>query len=211
MGKIIVCQINELISSVERRFKVVKVDLTTSRLIGEENENSLLTDTPCDTAQRVFDLNQTTFLISLVIICQKCQILLPTPPLNLTSHDVFVSSASSDAKHMSSSQPISGGEEQAEGSPSNLPQDTLPLPEGTGEPTGAAGELQEKEKSKKTKNNKGAKAEAGLGFAASELAPPIDDSEHPGPMLNMKRNSFRQQYVKLPTNLPIRSASCTLL
>uniref|UniRef100_A0A3Q2YY27 guanylate cyclase n=1 Tax=Hippocampus comes TaxID=109280 RepID=A0A3Q2YY27_HIPCM len=54
-------------------------------------------------------------------------------------------------------------------------------------------------------------AEAGFGFAASELAPPIDDPEHPGPMLNMKRNSFRQQYAKLPTNLPIRSASCTLL
>ncbi|XP_051922435.1 soluble guanylate cyclase 88E-like [Hippocampus zosterae] len=120
-------------------------------------------------------------------------------------------SESTDGKHMSSSQPISGGEDQAEGSPSDLRQDTLPLPEGTSEPTGAPGDLQEKEKSKKTKNNKGAKAEEGLGFAASELAPPVDDSEHPGPMLNMKRNSFRQQYAKLPTNLPIRSASCTLL
>ncbi|XP_077432394.1 soluble guanylate cyclase 88E-like isoform X2 [Vanacampus margaritifer] len=120
-------------------------------------------------------------------------------------------STSADAKHMSSSQAISGGEEQAEGkpSPSDLPQVILPLPDAAGEPMVAPGELQEK--SKKTKNNKVTKAEAGLANATLELAPPSDDLENPGPILNMKRNSFRQQYVKLPTNLPIRSASCTLL
>ncbi|KAM9806854.1 soluble guanylate cyclase 88E-like isoform X2 [Syngnathus typhle] len=120
-------------------------------------------------------------------------------------------STSTEAKNMSSSQPISGGEEQAEGkpSPSDLPQDTLPLPEGSGEPTAAPGDLQEK--SKKTKNNKGAKAEAGPGNATSAPAPPADEPENPGPILNIKRNSFRQQYAKLPVNMPIKSASCSLL
>ncbi|XP_061633789.1 soluble guanylate cyclase 88E-like [Phyllopteryx taeniolatus] len=122
-------------------------------------------------------------------------------------------STSTNTKHISSSQPIRGGEEQAEGmlSPSDLPQDALPPPESASELLDGQGDLQEKERSKKTKNNKGAKAEAGQGNVASELGPPADGPENPGPLLNMKRNSFRQQYVKLPANLPIRSASCILL
>ncbi|XP_077576724.1 soluble guanylate cyclase 88E-like [Stigmatopora nigra] len=127
-------------------------------------------------------------------------------------------SISPDAKQTSSAQ----GEEEAEGeeptdgnaNPGELPPDAPAPPEAVGEPPPAPGELQDKDKFKKSKNIKGGKAEAataGAGPASSELAPPPDVPENPGPLFNAKSNSFRQQYVKLPVNMPIRSASCVLL
>ncbi|XP_061885710.1 soluble guanylate cyclase 88E-like [Entelurus aequoreus] len=122
-------------------------------------------------------------------------------------------STSTCAKRSDSCVLTSGGEEQAEGktSPGDLPPDAVPLPEVATEPLNTSDELQEKEKSKKTKNNKGAKLDAVQGNPMSELMPPTDELENLGAFLQNKRNSFRQQYAKLPTNLPIRSASCTLL
>lgn len=114
---------------------------------------------------------------------------------------------------MASTLHITGSEEQAEGkpSPSDLPLDALPPPEAANEPTAVSTEPQEKEKVKKTKNNKGAKLEVPQGNAVLESLSPVDGLENPGPLLNIKRNSFRQQYAKLPTNLPMRSASCSIL
>lgn len=123
------------------------------------------------------------------------------------------SSTSTNAKHMASNIHITAGEEQAEGkpSPSDLPLDTLLPPEAANEPRATSTELQEKERVKKTKNNKGARLEVPQGNAAGESSPSADGLENPGPALNSKRNSFRQQYAKLPTNLPMRSAACSIL
>lgn len=114
---------------------------------------------------------------------------------------------------MASNLHITGNDEQAEGkpSPSDMPLDTLPPPEAANEPAANSTEPQEKEKAKKTKNNKGAKLEVPQENALPESSSPADGMENPGPLLNNKRNSFRQQYAKLPTNLPIRSSSCSIL
>ncbi|XP_020509655.2 soluble guanylate cyclase 88E-like [Labrus bergylta] len=122
-------------------------------------------------------------------------------------------STSSNAKRMASNLNISGNEEQAEGkaSPSDLPLDTLPPPEAVIEPPSVSAEPPEKEKVKKTKNNKGAKLEVPQGTLLSETPNPDDGLENPAPFLSSKRNSFRQQYVKLPANLPMRSAACAIL
>lgn len=114
---------------------------------------------------------------------------------------------------MASNLHITSSEEQAEGkpSPTDLPMDTLPPPEAANEPPAISTEPQEKEKAKKTKNNKGTKLDVPQGNAMPESLPPTDGLENPGPLLNNKRNSFRQQYTKLPTNLPMRSAACSIL
>uniref|UniRef100_A0A3P8RPE2 Guanylate cyclase domain-containing protein n=1 Tax=Amphiprion percula TaxID=161767 RepID=A0A3P8RPE2_AMPPE len=93
----------------------------------------------------------------------------------------------------------------------NLPLDTLPTPEAANEPPTISSESQEKEKAKKTKNNKGAKLDVPQGNANPESSPAADGQENPGPLLNNKRNSLRQQYAKLPANLPMRSAACCIL
>ncbi|XP_060905760.1 soluble guanylate cyclase 88E-like [Labrus mixtus] len=120
-------------------------------------------------------------------------------------------STSSNAKRMASNLNISGNEEQAEGkaSPSDLPLDTLPPPEAAIEPPSVSAEPPEKVK--KTKNNKGAKLEVPQGTLLSETPNPDDGLENPAPFLRSKRNSFRQQYAKLPANLPMRSAACAIL
>lgn len=114
---------------------------------------------------------------------------------------------------MASNLHITSNDDQAEGkpSPSDFPLDTLPPPEATNDPPSISVEPQEKEKAKKTKNNKGAKLDAPQGNAMLEYLPPADGLENPGPLLNNKRNSFRQQYAKLPANLPMRSAACSIL
>lgn len=114
---------------------------------------------------------------------------------------------------MASNLHITSSEEQAEGkpSPSDLPLDTLTPPEAANEPPDISTEPQEKEKAKKTKNNRGSKLEVPLGNAMPESSLPADGLENPGPVLNNKRHSFMQQYAKLPTNLPMRSASCSIL
>lgn len=114
---------------------------------------------------------------------------------------------------MASNLHIPGNEEQAEGkpSPNDLPLDTLPPPEAASELLSASAEPPEKEKAKKTKNNKGARLEVPQGNFLSESPNPDDGLENPGPFLSSKRNSFRQQYVKLPANLPMRSAACAIL
>lgn len=114
---------------------------------------------------------------------------------------------------MASNLHITSNEDQAEGkpSPSDLPLDTLPPPEAANEPPAISTEPQEREKAKKTKNNKGARLEVPQGNAMLESLPPADGLDNPGPLLNSKRNSLRQQYAKLPTNLPMRSAACSIL
>lgn len=114
---------------------------------------------------------------------------------------------------MASTLNITGGEEQAEGkpSPNDLPLDTLPPPEAPNEPPAVSTEPQEKEKAKKTKNNKGGKLEVPQLNARPESSQPADGLENPAPFLSSKRNSFREQYVKLPTTLPMRSAACSIL
>lgn len=103
-------------------------------------------------------------------------------------------------------------EEQAEGkpTPSDLPQDTLPPLEGASDQTAFANESQEKEKAKKTKNNKGVKAESASGNA-QETTPPAGGPENAAPEPNNKKHSFRSQYARLPANLPMRSTACRLL
>ncbi|XP_062322192.1 soluble guanylate cyclase 88E-like [Osmerus eperlanus] len=103
-------------------------------------------------------------------------------------------------------------EEQAERkpTPTDMPAETLPQREGNTEAPSVSAEPQEKEKAKKTKNNKGAKTEAPQVNAVQESAPLVGKPENAAPVLN-KRNSFRQQYAKLPTNLPLRSTSCCIL
>lgn len=124
----------------------------------------------------------------------------------------YTSSTSTNAKQMASNLQITGSDEQVEGkpSPSDLPLDAQPPPEAANEPPSISTEPQEKEKVKKTKNNKGSKSEAPQGNPAPESSSPADGLDIPVPLLN-KRNSFRQQYAKLPTNLPMRSASCAIL
>ncbi|XP_037640570.1 soluble guanylate cyclase gcy-31-like [Sebastes umbrosus] len=122
-------------------------------------------------------------------------------------------SISINAKCMGSNVLITNNEEQAERkpSPSDLPLDTLPPPEASNEPIAVSAEPPEKEKDKKTKNNKGARLDVPQGNTLPEFSPPAEGLENPGPILKMKRNSVRHQYVKLPTNLPMRSASCSIL
>lgn len=123
------------------------------------------------------------------------------------------SSTSTNAKRMSSNLHIASSDDQAEGkpSPSDLPLDALPPPEAASNPPSASAEPPEKEKAKKTKNNKGARLEVPQGNAMPEFLAPADGLENPGPFLNSKRNSFREQYIKLPANLPMRSAACSIL
>lgn len=113
---------------------------------------------------------------------------------------------------MASNQQLSS-DEQTEGKPSSgdLPQDALPPPEAANEASTVSTEPQEKEKAKKTKNSRGSKSEAPQGNPAPESLLSADGLEHPFQRFNNKRNSFRQQYTKLPSNLPMRSASCAVL
>lgn len=103
-------------------------------------------------------------------------------------------------------------EEQAEGKPTppDLPPDTLPAQEGAPDPNTFTNESQDKEKVKKTKNNKGGKAE-NTSVNAQESTPPADSQENAAPELNNKKHSFRSQYSRLPANLPMRSTACNLL
>lgn len=120
------------------------------------------------------------------------------------------SSASTSAKQLASNLHLDG-EDQAEGKPgsSDLPQDTLPPPEAANEAPAASAEP-EKEKVRKSRNNKASRSEAPQGSPAPESSPPADGLDIPLPLLN-KRNSFRQQYAKLPANLPMRSTACAIL
>lgn len=122
-------------------------------------------------------------------------------------------SPSTNAKRMASNVHINSSEEQAEEkpTPSDLPLDALPLPEATNEPPTISTESQKKGKAKKPKNNKGGKLDVPQRNAILESSPPADGLENPGPLLNNKKNSFRQQYAKLPTNLSVRSATCSIL
>ncbi|XP_062279164.1 soluble guanylate cyclase 88E-like [Scomber scombrus] len=123
-------------------------------------------------------------------------------------------STSTNAKCMASNLNITGSEgEQAEGkpSPSDLPLDNMPPPEAANELPVISTELQEKEKAKKTKNNKATKLDMPQGNAMPENLSPAVGLENPGPLLNNKRNSFRLQYTKLPANLPMRSTACSIL
>lgn len=103
-------------------------------------------------------------------------------------------------------------EEQAEGkpTPTDLPPDTLPALEGAPDPNTFTNESQDKEKVKKTKNNKGGKAENASGNA-QESPPPAGSLENAAPELNNKKHNFRNQYSRLPANLPMRSTACSLL
>ncbi|KAJ4919803.1 hypothetical protein JOQ06_014239 [Pogonophryne albipinna] len=119
-------------------------------------------------------------------------------------------SISSNTKRMGSNLNIGGSREHVECKPSpcDLPLEHAPPPEV--EPAAISDEPHDKEKAnKKTKNNKGAKMEGPPVIAEIESLPP---EETPALLINSKRNSFRQQYAKLPTaKLPMRSASCCLL
>ncbi|KAI4812060.1 hypothetical protein KUCAC02_014916 [Chaenocephalus aceratus] len=117
-------------------------------------------------------------------------------------------SISSNTKRMGSNLNIGGSREPVERKPSpcDLPLEHAPPPEV--EPAAISDEPHDKA-NKKTKNNKGAKMEGPPVIAVIETLPP---EETPAPLINSKRNSFRQQYAKLPTaKLPMRSASCCLL
>ncbi|XP_060936892.1 soluble guanylate cyclase 88E-like [Limanda limanda] len=121
-------------------------------------------------------------------------------------------SASPNTKRMASNLNIAKSDDQAEGkpSPSDLPLDTLPLPEAA-EPRSVSVEPQDKDKARKTKISKVSRLEVPQGIAIVEDLLPVDGPENPAPFLNIKRHSFRQQYAKLPANLPMRSASCCIL
>lgn len=121
------------------------------------------------------------------------------------------SSASTSAKQLASNLHL-GGEEPAEGKPgsSDLLQDALPSPEAANEAPAVSAEPQEKEKVRKNRNNKACRLEVPQGSPAPESSPPADGLDNPLPLLS-KRNSFRQQYAKLPTNLPMRSTACAIL
>ncbi|XP_048009420.1 soluble guanylate cyclase 88E-like isoform X1 [Megalobrama amblycephala] len=104
-------------------------------------------------------------------------------------------------------------EEQAEGkpTPTDLPPDAPPALEGDPDTNTFTNESQQdKEKVKKTKNNKGGKAENASGNA-QESTPPAGGQENAAPELNNKKHSFRSQYTRLPANLPMRSTACSLL
>ncbi|CDQ98351.1 unnamed protein product [Oncorhynchus mykiss] len=116
-------------------------------------------------------------------------------------------------------------EEQAEGkpTPTELPAEPLPSLEGAPEDSTDPTEPQEKKVKKNTKNNnKGgaAKPEAPpqqVNVVQESAVPPAAAQETPtappattAPVLNNKRNSFRQ-HTKLPAHLPMRSTSCCLL
>ncbi|XP_063056024.1 soluble guanylate cyclase 88E-like [Engraulis encrasicolus] len=104
-------------------------------------------------------------------------------------------------------------EEQAEGKPAppELPPDALPPPEGNAEGGTGSTEPQDKEKVKKAKNNKGVKAENNSGTGPEGATPSSGQENVVGQVLNNKGNSFRQQYKRLPANLPLRSTACRLL
>ncbi|XP_056457976.1 soluble guanylate cyclase 88E-like [Gadus chalcogrammus] len=122
-------------------------------------------------------------------------------------------STCTDAKRSTSNLHIRT-EEQAEGkpTPSDLPLDAMHPPEGASEHPGLSEDLPEREKAKKTKISKMSRLEVPPANPVPELAVPDEAPEIPaGPLLNHKRYSFRQQYVKLPSSLPMRSASCCLL
>ncbi|XP_048880380.1 soluble guanylate cyclase 88E-like isoform X2 [Brienomyrus brachyistius] len=111
---------------------------------------------------------------------------------------------------LSASNPNIPSEQRAEGKPSltDLPSDTLPPLEGTaGSPAVSTGP-QDKEKAKKTKNSKGGKPEAGN---AQESMTPAGNSENAGPEIQNKKLSFRNQYARLPSSVPMRSATCSVL
>lgn len=104
-------------------------------------------------------------------------------------------------------------EEQAEGkpTPTDLPPDALPALEGAPDPNTFTNESQQdKEKVKKTKNNKEGKVENDSGNV-QESTPPAGSQENAATELNNKKHSFRSQYSRLPANLPMRSTACNLL
>ncbi|XDV40411.1 hypothetical protein PO909_009503 [Leuciscus waleckii] len=104
-------------------------------------------------------------------------------------------------------------EEQAEGkpTPTDLPPDALPALEGAPDPNTFTSESQQdKEKVKKTKNNKEGKVENASGNV-QESTPPAGGQENAATELNNKKHSFRSQCSRLPANLPMRSTACNLL
>ncbi|TRY90411.1 hypothetical protein DNTS_018908 [Danionella cerebrum] len=121
------------------------------------------------------------------------------------------SSTCTNSKH-SPSNVNTPNEEQAEGKPvaTELPPDAVPALEGAADPNTFATESQDKEKVKKTRNIKGGKAENPSGNV-QESAPSAGGQENTAPELNNKKHGFRSQYVRLPTNLPLRSTACNLL
>lgn len=123
----------------------------------------------------------------------------------------LLSSTCTNSKH-SPSNTNTPNEEQAEGKPTppDLPPDTLPAQEGAPDPNTFTNESQDKEKVKKTKNNKGGRAENASGNVP-ESTPPAGSQENAVPELNDKKQSFRSQYSRLPANLPMRSTACNLL
>lgn len=132
--------------------------------------------------------------------------------LNTRSLSLIHSSTCDNTKRSSSNLNIPS-EEQAEGKPAppELPPDALPPPEGNAEGGTGSTEPQDKEKVKKTKNNKGVKAENNSGTGPEGATPSSGQENVVGQVLNNKGNSFRQQYKRLPANLPLRSTACRLL
>lgn len=127
-------------------------------------------------------------------------------------------STSTNAKQAVSNLHSTQGEERADGklSPSELSPDAAnaPQPEAANDPVAAGAGDQERERARKMSkpNIKGSgKLEVPPGGAVNESSSFGDGMENAGPALNSKRNSFRQQYIKLPSNLPMRSAACRLL
>ncbi|KAL3980284.1 threonylcarbamoyladenosine tRNA methylthiotransferase CDKAL1 [Sarotherodon galilaeus] len=96
-------------------------------------------------------------------------------------------------------------------SPSDLPGNTLPTPKAANEPPTTSAKLQVKEEAKNTKNNKWRKLSLLQGNIMSESSSLADRLENPGPLLNNKRNSFKQDCTKLPANPLLFSVACCIL
>lgn len=120
---------------------------------------------------------------------------------------------STNLKHMACSLHINGNEAQSEGkpSPSDLPCNTLPTPKAANEPPTTSAKLQVKEEAKKTKNNMWRKLNLLQGNIMSESSSLADRLKNPGPLLNNKRNSFKQDCTKLPANPLLFSVACCIL
>ncbi|KAA0703388.1 Soluble guanylate cyclase 88E [Triplophysa tibetana] len=121
------------------------------------------------------------------------------------------SSTCTNSKH-SPSDMNTPNEEQAEGkrTPSDIPQDTLQPLEDASDPTIFITESQEKEKVKKTKNDKGGKADNASGNA-QESTSHVGGPGNVAPELNKRKYSFRSQYARLPGNFPMINTACSLL
>ncbi|XP_041098969.1 soluble guanylate cyclase 88E-like [Polyodon spathula] len=117
------------------------------------------------------------------------------------------STNSSQAKRSTSNlnNPVEQTEETkpSEDLPSDLPQ---PL-EGAAEPP--LPEPRDKERAKKTKNNKASKTEAAGANAQETAAPPAGPSENAAPPLCVAKGNDR--HSRLTATLPLRSSTCCLL